>query len=147
MGLGEASGDALFRTRLYPGLSIGPDGIRDVGQATATPQAILADGLKATSRLAVQTSGLTGARTGSDLYDLIRASDGVTVTGFQLATSATNSPGQMGDASSPTHALALSLQLGVAAHVDYLQVYEADVLNPAMQTVLESIAAELPTDP
>lgn len=128
---------------LYPGLPIGTDGRRDPSQRTATPEAILASGLAEATRLAVQTSGLTGTRTGSDLYNLVSSNSGRVVTGFQLTTSATNNPAQMGDASSSVHALTITLELGVAAHVDFLEVYQADVLNPAMRSVLSATSGEL----
>jgi hypothetical protein len=129
---------------LYPGLPVGNNGARDASQKTTTPVSILTAGLQYKDRFAVQTSGLTGSRTGSDLYNLVRSNSGVVVTGFQLTTSATMNPDQMGDASNPVHALELSLQLGVGAHVDFLEVYEADVVNPAMQDVLHATASELP---
>lgn len=129
---------------LYPGLPVGNNGARDPSQRTATPLSILAAGLQYKDRFALQTSGLTGSRSGSDLYNLVSSNSGVVVTGFQLTTSASMNPGQMGDASNPVHALDLSLQLGVAAHVDFLEVYEADVVNPAMQDVLQMTASELP---
>lgn len=65
------------------------------------------------------------------------------VTGFQLSTSATKNPGQMGDAASPVHALTLTFERDVAAHVDFLEVYEGDVVNPAMQGVLQATLAQL----
>jgi glycosyl hydrolase family 42 (putative beta-galactosidase) len=127
---------------LYPGLRIGNSQTSEPRQSTATPQSILAEGL-AYDRFALQTSGLTGTRSGSDLYDLVSSNSGKVVTGFQLTTSATTNPAEMGDAASPEHALMLSLQLGVAAHVDFLEVYEADVVNPVMQTILQMTQAQL----
>jgi hypothetical protein len=50
----------------------------------------------------------------------------------------------MGDAADPVHALTLTFQRGVAAHVDFLEVYQADVLNPAMQGVLRATLTQLP---
>ena len=129
---------------LYPGLPVANSGRRDPSPRTATPQGIVTAGLQYQDRFALQTSGLTGTSNGTDLYDLVSSNSGKIVTGFQLTTSATNSPGQMGDPASPVHALALSLQRGLAAHVDYLEVYEADVVNPSMQGVLQATQAELP---
>ena len=129
---------------LYPGLPIGNGGKRDAAQRTATPARVLAAGLAYKGIFAVQTSGLTGSRTGSDLYDLVSSNSGSVVTGFQLTTSATANPGQMGDAASPLHALTMTLQLGLAAHVDFLELYEPDVVNPAMQDLLRSTEVQLP---
>ena len=50
----------------------------------------------------------------------------------------------MGDAGSAVGALKLTLQQGVAAHVDFLEIYEPDVVNPAMQGLLTQTAAQLP---
>lgn len=129
---------------LYPGLAIGNTGRPDASQRTATPASIVAEGLRDKAVFALQTSGLTGARSGSEGYDQVSSSSALIVTGFQLSTSATKNPGQMGDAASPVHALTLTFARGVAAHVDFLEVYEADVLNPAMQGVLRATLAQLP---
>lgn len=129
---------------LYPGLSIGNDGKADTGQRTSTPAAIVAEGLRAPAAFALQTSGLTANRGGSEGYDQVQSNSGRIITGFQLSTSATKSPDQMGDATDPVHALDLTFQRGLAAHVDFLEVYLADVLNPAMQDVLSGAASQLP---
>jgi hypothetical protein len=132
-----------FSLSLYPGLRIGDRRKPDAAQSTSTPQAIIGEGLQYKSSFALQTSGLTGAKNGTNLYNLVSSSSGTIVTGFQLTTSATNSPAQMGDAASPVGALGLTLQEGLAAHVDFLEVYEADVVNPAMQALLEQTAVQL----
>src|SRR4029077_15896762 len=51
---------------LYPGLPVGNNGARDPSQRTATPLGVLAAGLEYKDRFALQTSGLTGSRSGSD---------------------------------------------------------------------------------
>jgi len=132
-----------FSLSLYPGLRIGDRMKPDAAQSTATPQAIVGDGLAYKSSFVLQTSGLTGAKNGADLYNLVASSSGSIATGFQLQTSATNFPAEMGDAGSAVGALTLTLQEGLAAHVAFLEVYEPDVVNPAMATVLEQTAAQL----
>jgi hypothetical protein len=133
-----------FSLSLYPGLRIGDRRKPDAAQSTLTPQAIVTEGLQYKNSFALQTSGLTGAKNGANLlYNLVSSSSGTIVTGFQLTTSATNFPAQMGDAASSAGALGLTLQEGLAAHVDFLEVYEADVVNPAMETLLEQTAVQL----
>jgi len=133
----------FFSLSLYPGLRIGDRRRPDAAQSTMTPQAIVNEGMQYKSSFALQTSGLTGAKNGTDLYNIVSSSSGAIVTGFQLTTSATNFPAQMGDAASPVGALGLTLQEGLAAHVNFLEVYEADVVNPAMAALLEQTAVQL----
>jgi len=132
-----------FSLSLYPGLRIGERRRPDAAESTMTPQAIVSEGLQYKNSFALQTSGLTGAKNGTELYNIVSSSSGAIVTGFQLTTSATNFPAQMGDAASPVGALGLTLQEGLAAHVDFLEVYEADVVDPAMETLLEQTAVQL----
>jgi len=132
-----------FSLSLYPGLRIGDRRRPDAAQSTKTPQVIVTEGLHYTNSFALQTSGLTGAKNGTSLYNIVSSNSGTIVTGFQLTTSATNFPAQMGDPGSPVGALGLSLREGLAAHVDFLEVYEADVVNPAMEALLEQTAAQL----
>ena len=73
---------------------------------------------------------------------MVKSYGGKVVIGFQLATSAMGSPTYMGNADGVT-ALHDSLQLGMDANVQFLEVYEADVLSPATQGVLASFASAL----
>ena len=93
----------------------------------------------------LQTNGLTAAKedpANSGGYDLVKSYSGKVVIGFQLTTSAMSHPTDMGDPDGAT-ALQKSLQKGMDAHVQFLEVYEPDVLNPAAQNVLASIASVL----
>jgi hypothetical protein len=128
---------------LYPGLPIGHDGLRDVTQRTTTVKQILAEGLEYKERFALQGNGLVAASNGDNVYDLVRSNSGMIATGFELTTSATTNPGREGDAVSPVHALTLALQRGLQAHVDFLEIYQADVVNPAMQQVLGTTLTQL----
>ncbi|MFI5042868.1 MAG: beta-galactosidase, partial [Acidimicrobiales bacterium] len=65
---------------LYPGLPIGSSGRRNAGAHTSTPASVLAEALQFKDTIAVQTSGLTGSRTGSDLYDLVSSNSSRVVT-------------------------------------------------------------------
>ena len=59
-----------------------------------------------------------------------------------MSTSATRDPEKMGDPGDPANALRLSIQKGLDANASYLEIYEKDILNPAMQPVLEQAFAE-----
>jgi hypothetical protein len=81
----------------------------------------------------------------------VKSEDGlIGATGFQLARPATTDPGMEGgpaDACGTVRdevaALQAALNRGLAAHVDFLEVYEADVVNPAMQAVLQATQVAL----
>ncbi len=128
---------------LYPGLAIGHDGSRDITQRATTVQQIVAAGLQYKERFALQGNGLVAASSGDNVYDLVRSNSGGLATGFELTTSATTNPGREGDAGSPVHALTLALQRGLQAHVNFLEIYQADIINPAMQEVLGTTLTQL----
>lgn len=93
----------------------------------------------------LQTNGLTANKADPSNfppYEFVKSYSGKVVTGFQLTTSAILHPTGMGDADGVT-ALEKSLQLGVAAHAQFLEVYEPDVLAPAAQNVLATFASVL----
>ncbi len=95
----------------------------------------------------LQENGLSASKS-EDLvvnvgdYDVVKSYSGKVVTGFQLTTSAIQDPTAMGDPDGPT-ALQKSLQLGLDAHVQFLEVQEPDVLSSAAQNVLAAIARAL----
>jgi Beta-galactosidase len=95
----------------------------------------------------LQENGLSASKS-EDLvvnvgdYDVVKSYSGKVVTGFQLSTSAIQDPTAMGDPDGPT-ALQKSLQLGLDAHVQFLEVQEPDVLSSAAQNVLAIIASAL----
>lgn len=93
----------------------------------------------------LQTNGLTAAKEDPSTlggYDLVKSYSGRVVIGFQLTTSAMSHPTSMGDADGVT-ALQESLQKGLDAHVQFLEVYEPDVLAPAAQNMLANSASAL----
>lgn len=93
----------------------------------------------------LQTNGLTAAKedpSNSGGYDLVKSYGGKVLIGFQLTTSAMQHPTNMGDSDGAT-ALRKSLQKGMDANVQFLEVYEPDVLNPDAQTVLADFASAL----
>ena len=96
-------------------------------------------------RFVLQTNGLTAAKedtANSGGYDLVKSYSGKVVIGFQLTTSAMSHPVDMGDPVGAT-ALQKSLQKGLDAHAQFLEVYEPDVLSAAAQTVLATFARAL----
>jgi Beta-galactosidase len=136
---------------LYGGLPIGSNGTPDASQRAATRQSIIAEGeAQLVKKFAIEGNGLRPLSAGIDQYALISSSSGKVVTGFELDTSATRDPGRQGDATDPVHALALTLQTGLAAHANFLEIYQPDVVNPAMQAVLQETQSQLlqsPTPP
>jgi hypothetical protein len=99
----------------------------------------------APTRFVLQTNGLTAAKedtANAGGYDLVKSYRAKVVIGFQLTTSATSNPTAMGDPDAAT-ALRASLQKGLDAGAQFLEVYEPDVLSPATQPVLASFAGTL----
>jgi hypothetical protein len=97
----------------------------------------------------LQTNGLTAAKedpSNAGGYELVKSYSGKVVIGFQLTTSALSHPTNMGDADGAT-ALQKSLQKGLDAHAQFLEVYEPDVLTPDAQGVLAGVASALTTAP
>ena len=134
---------------LYPGLPLAHSKSVPYPK-TDTPSMVIGKG---TANLpltfAVEANGLTpdspDSPTGSS-YDLVVKSHlSKLVTGFEFATSALVRPEQQGDAADPTNALCLSLQTGLNAGVDYLEIYEDDAasLDPSVQALLQTAANQL----
>jgi len=92
----------------------------------------------------VQENGLTAARDDTSIgnYNVVKSYSGKVVIGYQLTTSAMMNPIAMGDPDGAT-ALQKSLQIGLDAKAQFLEVYEPDVLNPAAQNVLATFARAL----
>jgi hypothetical protein len=93
----------------------------------------------------LQENGMTAAKENTSIfgaYALVRSYGGKVVIGFQLVTSAILHPGDMGDPDGVT-ALQKSLQRGVDANAQFLEVWEPDVLAPAAQDVLATVAKAL----
>jgi hypothetical protein len=142
---------------LYPGLPIGNNGKHDESQRASTPRRVVQAGAQIQGRLVVQGNGLRSVSGGPNVYDLVKASRGSVTTGFQMTTSATRNPYMEGGLDAcpqgPTQtpstcdqvlALSLALNNGLAGSAEFLEVYQPDVLNPAMQDVLQTTAAQLP---
>ena len=142
-----------FSLALYPPLPIAAATRCDHGSLSRVDHAesqrvraaIVGLGAGYPKQFVLQTNGLTAAKEdpgNSGAYALVKSYAGQVLTGFQLTTSAIQHPASMGDPDGPT-ALRASLQKGVDAQVQFLEVYEPDVLAPAAQSVLADFAAAL----
>ena len=87
-------------------------------------------------QVAFQENGLSARKGAPSLgYDLVQQYSKKTTVGFEMGTSATEKPEQMG-ASTASSALLASVDLGLSAGVKFLEIYEKDELNPALQPIL-----------
>lgn len=123
----------------YPGLPI-PD--RSVETATRVDVAKFAFSHYG-QHVAFQENGLSARKATPALgYDLVQQYSALTTGGFEMGTSATQKPDQMGGTNA-TSALQASVELGLKAGVQFLEIYETDELNPALQPILVDAHAAL----
>jgi hypothetical protein len=136
-----------------PGLPILDNGrVIDRAAHERARQAIVEQALRAFGpRLVLQWSDLHAGQARVEAPDqtawLIGYS-GRIITGLQMRTSAQNGSAVMGAPGNPAAALRMSIDKGLALnragrHVNYLEVYEPDVLAPDMQPVLQHAASLL----
>lgn len=131
-----------FALALYPGLPINEQGQVDQSASAASRQAIIDLGENMyPNQFALQTSGLNASKAPGGGYDIVLSFNGKIATGFQMSTSASIKPAKMGDSSNPVNALKLSIDKGVTPNqlgqtIKYLEIYEPDINNPDMQSVL-----------
>jgi Beta-galactosidase len=86
--------------------------------------------------VAFQENGLSARKESTSLgYDLVQQYSTKATVGFEMGTSATEKPDQMGGTSA-TDALQASVELGLKANIKFLEIYEKDELNPALQSIL-----------
>lgn len=132
-----------FSLALYPGLPINEKGEIDNQERSKTREQVINLGLNYPRQFSLQTSGLNAGKDDDGAgYDIVRSHSGQIVTGFQMSTSATRNPEKMGNPDSPARALKLSIDKGLKPNekgkvIKYLEIYEPDVLNPDIQSVLE----------
>ena len=127
------------------GLNINDRGKKDGRARKRTKDAIIEEGVSALGRqFVLQNSNLDGnpepAR-GPHNVPLVISYNGRIVTGFQLRTSCVHNSGNMGAEGDPPLALKKSINRGMkpnraGQHVNYLEIYEPDVLANEMQPVL-----------
>ena len=123
----------------YPGLPI-----PDAAAETATRSDVASFAFTNYGQhMAFQENGLSARKATASLgYDLVQQYSNQTATGFEMGTSATEKPDQMGG-SSAASALQASVKLGLKAGVTFLEIYEKDELNPALQSILADAHSEL----
>jgi hypothetical protein len=87
-------------------------------------------------RVAFQENGLSAGNSSQSLgYDLVQQYSTKTTVGFEMRTSATEKPDQMGG-TTPASAFQASVNLGLKAGIKFLEIYEKDALNPDLQSIL-----------
>ena len=124
------------------GLNINDRGKLDATERSRTRQAIIDQGMALVGRrFAVQDSNLDGNQGPDRGTDFVIGYNGRIITGFQLRTSCVRDSGNMGAPGNPPLALRRALDKGLksnnAGHrVNYLEVYDPDVLAEQMQTPL-----------
>ncbi len=128
----EAFPTTLIGLTLYPGLPI-PDNKEKV----KTRETVVAQAQKRLDgRMAIQTSGLSARKEGRPHrhggYGFVEGDSGQVTTGFQCGTSASERPERMGS-SDPVQALRRTIDFGLEAKIDFLEIYENDITNPAQQ--------------
>ncbi len=131
---------------LYRGLPIALRNRAPVAEVRETPQRIIASGMtELAGKFAVEANGLVANSPRNMAYQLVRSSGGRAVTGFELATAATKRPEVEGDAESPARALCLALRAGLAAGVNFIEIYQEDAASddPAVRNVLQAFARQL----
>jgi hypothetical protein len=119
---------------LYPGLPIPNASASDQTRTDITSFAVNTYGGKIT----VQTSGLS-ARKQQDPrlgYQLVAQYSSRTTVGFEMGTSATDKPSQMGGSNAES-ALKGSIDFGLQAGARFLEIYEKDIDNPALLSILQ----------
>jgi hypothetical protein len=133
-----------FSLALHPALPI-PNG----SQRAAAREAIVGLGLQYPRQFALQADGLNGNAADEKYgYRAVRDHSGRVATGFMMTTAATLRPERMGASNDPVDNLRLSIKTGLVPNdqgqgIKYLEIYEPDVVNPAMQQVLHEAQQQL----
>ena len=123
----------------YPGLPL-PD--KSAETATRVDVAKLAFASYG-QHMTFQENGLSARKATPALgYDRVQQYAAQATTGFEMGTSATEKPDQMGGDTAAS-ALQASVDLGLKAGVRFLEIYEKDALNPDLQSILASTHSAL----
>lgn len=143
--IGDDFPNQVISLSLGDGLKINNRGRRDPKERLQTQQAVIEEGIKALHRrFALQYSNLDGQqgkKKGERGTDLIISYNGRIITGLQLRTSCVRNSANMGAAGDPRLALQRSIDKGLrpgdgGKHIDYLEIYEPDVLAAETQPAL-----------
>ncbi len=127
------------------GLNISDRGKQDGRERKPTKNGIIEEGINTLGRrFVLQNSNLDGnpePEHGPHGVPLILSYNGRIVTGFQLRTSCVRNSGNMGAEGNPPLALRKAINRGTAPNnagqrVNYLEIYEPDVVTDEMQPVL-----------
>jgi hypothetical protein len=132
------------------GLNINDRGKLDQRERKQIRQAIIDEGMTALgSRFVLQFSnldGFPGKGPGPRAVPYVLGYNGRVITGMQLRTSCERNSGDMGAEGNPALALKKSIDIGMQTnsagqHINYLEIYEPDVLADDLQPVLRNGAA------
>jgi hypothetical protein len=127
------------------GMNIDDRGKKDARAGKPTKEAIIDEGIRIFGRrFVLQNSSLDGypePERGTHGIPLVISYNGRIVTGFQLRTSCLRNSGNMGAEGDPPLALRKCIDRGTQPNaggqrINYLEIYEADILAPEMQPVL-----------
>jgi hypothetical protein len=129
-----------FSLSLHPALPI-----PDKSQGPQGREQIVSLGLQYPSQFALESDGLNSSRSDVTL-GLVRDHSGQVCTGFMMSTAATDRSQRMGAEGDPPLALRKSIDVGMepgksGQHVNYLGIYEPDVVADAMQPELRHAAS------
>ena len=132
------------------GLNINNQGKLDERQRKITRQAIIDEGMNALGRRFVlqysNLDGFPGKGPGPRAVPYVLGYNGRVITGMQLRTSCERNSGDMGAEGNPALALKKSIDIGMQTnsagqHINYMEIYEPDVLADDLQPVLRNGAA------
>jgi hypothetical protein len=132
------------------GLNIDDRGRRDPRERKRTRQEVIDEAMGILGRRFVlqfsNLDGFPGAGPGPRAVDFVLGYNGRVITGFQLRTSCERNSGDMGAEGNPALALKKSIDIGMqpngaGRHVNYLEIYEPDVLAEDLQPVLREGAS------
>ena len=135
---------------LGSGMNIDERGKKDARAGKPTKESIIDEGIHILGRrFALQNSNLDGnpePERGPHGVPLVISYNGRIVTGFQLRTSCLRNSGNMGAEGDPPLALKKSIERGTRPNasghrINYLEIYEPDVLADVMQPVLQYAAS------
>lgn len=128
------------------GINIDDRGKRNVHEGKSTKEALIDEAIRVLGRrLVLQNSNLDGnpePERGPHNVPLVISYNGRLITGLQLRTSCLRNSGNMGAEGDPPLALKKSINRGMQPNasghrVNYLEIYEPDVLADVMQPVLQ----------
>jgi hypothetical protein len=124
----------------YPGLPIPDASAKTATRLDVAKFAFTSYG----QQMTFQENGLSARKADSTAlgYDLVQQYSGRTTTGFEMGTSATEKPDQMGGTTAAS-ALQASVDLGLKAGIKFLVIYEKDELNPDLQSILADAHSKL----